>query len=163
MPLKWRHVNVEASQYHRQLDGFCNSWIRLSPCGAIYQDGWSIWNYSSWKTKNQLSCKVYSEVAGEKKNGRQQRCIEVVITEYFQIIECLCCMFAHIHYYAVMMRTIASQITSITIVYPGADQGKHQSSASLACVPGNSPVIGEFPAQRASSAEMFPFDDVIMI
>ena len=26
----------------------------------------------------------------------------------------------------------------------------------------NSPVIGEFPAQRASNAEMFSFDDVIM-
>ena len=29
------------------------------------------------------------------------------------------------------------------------------------CV-GNSAVTGEFPAQRASNAEMFPFDDVIM-
>ena len=28
---------------------------------------------------------------------------------------------------------------------------------------GNSPVTSEFPAQRASNAEMFPFDDVIMI
>ena len=28
---------------------------------------------------------------------------------------------------------------------------------------GNSPVAGEFPSQRASNAEMFPFDDVIMI
>ena len=27
---------------------------------------------------------------------------------------------------------------------------------------GNSPVTGEFPAQRASNAEIFPFDDVIM-
>ena len=27
---------------------------------------------------------------------------------------------------------------------------------------GNSPVTGEFPAQRASNAEMFPFDDVII-
>ena len=27
---------------------------------------------------------------------------------------------------------------------------------------GNSPVTGEFPAQRASSAKMFPFDDVMM-
>ena len=27
---------------------------------------------------------------------------------------------------------------------------------------GNSPVTGEFPSQRASSVEMFPFDDVIM-
>ena len=28
---------------------------------------------------------------------------------------------------------------------------------------GNSPVAGEFTAQRASNAEMFPFDDVIML
>ena len=28
---------------------------------------------------------------------------------------------------------------------------------------GNSPVPGEFPAQMASNAEMFPFDDVIML
>ena len=28
---------------------------------------------------------------------------------------------------------------------------------------GNSPVTGEFPAQRASHVEMFPFDDVIMV
>ena len=28
---------------------------------------------------------------------------------------------------------------------------------------GNSPVTGEFPAQRASSAEKFPFHDVIMV
>ena len=27
---------------------------------------------------------------------------------------------------------------------------------------GNSPMAGEFPAQRASNAEMFRFDDVIM-
>ena len=62
------------------------------------------------------------------------------------------------------MGAMASQITSLTIVYltvySGADQRKHQSSASLAR---NSQVTGEFPAQRASNAEMFPFDDVIMI
>ena len=28
---------------------------------------------------------------------------------------------------------------------------------------GNSPVTGEFPAQRASNAEIFPFDDAIMV
>ena len=27
---------------------------------------------------------------------------------------------------------------------------------------GNAPVTGEFPAQRASNAKIFPFDDVIM-
>ena len=58
------------------------------------------------------------------------------------------------HYCDVMM---ASQITSLTIVYSivhsGADQRKHQSSAWLAFVRENSPVSGEFPAQRARNAE----------
>ena len=57
---------------------------------------------------------------------------------------------------SVRMGAMASQITKLTvvylIVYSGADQRKHQSFASLAFV-GNSPVIGEFPAQRASDAE----------
>ena len=51
------------------------------------------------------------------------------------------------------MGAMASQITSLTIVYSnvnsGADQRKHQSSASLA-------LCGDFPAQRASSAENVP-------
>ena len=67
---------------------------------------------------------------------------------------------------SVLMSAIVSQITSLTIVYSavysGADQRKHQSSASLAFLEGDSPEIGEFPAQRASNGEMFPFDDVIM-
>ena len=64
------------------------------------------------------------------------------------------------------MGTMASQITSLTIVYSsvysGADQRKHQSSASLAFVraihrgPVNSP--HKWPVTR----KMFPFDDVIM-
>ena len=69
------------------------------------------------------------------------------------------------HYNDVTMSTIASQITSLTIVstvYSGADQRKHQSSASLAFVwgihrgPVNSP--HKWPVTR----KMFPFDDVIM-
>ena len=59
------------------------------------------------------------------------------------------------------MGIVASQITSLTIVYTtvysDADQSKHQSCASLAFVWG----IGEFPAQMASYAENV-FDDVIM-
>ena len=73
----------------------------------------------------------------------------------------------HEHYDDVIMGTIASQITSLTIVYStvysGADQSKHQSSASLAFVwgihrgPVNSP--HKWPVTR----KLFPFDDVIMI
>ena len=55
------------------------------------------------------------------------------------------------------MGTMASQITSLTIVYSavysGADQSKHQSSASLAFVWGIHRGPGEFPAQMASNAE----------
>ena len=71
-----------------------------------------------------------------------------------------------IHYTDVIMTTIASQITSLTVVYSiiysDADQRKHQSSASLAFVRGihrwpvNSP--HKWPATRKG----FPFDDVIM-
>ena len=60
----------------------------------------------------------------------------------------------HFHYDDIIMGAIASKITGIAIVYYafylGADQRKHQSSASLAFVP---PVPGEFPAQRASNTE----------
>ena len=55
------------------------------------------------------------------------------------------------------MTMLASQITSLTvvysIVYSGVNQRKHQSSASLAICAGNSPGTGEFPAQMASYAE----------
>ena len=61
------------------------------------------------------------------------------------------------YYNDVIMSAMASQITSLTIVssvvYSGADHRKHRSSASLAFVWGNSPVTGEFPAQRAGNAE----------
>ena len=55
------------------------------------------------------------------------------------------------------MSAMASQITGLKIVYSlvysGADQSKHQSSASNGLCAGNSSVTGEFPAQRASNAE----------
>ena len=61
---------------------------------------------------------------------------------------------------------MASQITSLTIVYSsvysGADQRKHQSSASLAFVRGihHSPVTS--PHKGPVTRKMFPFCDVIM-
>ena len=77
------------------------------------------------------------------------------------------CMYSIlVHYCDVIMVAIASQITSLTIVYStvysDADQRKHQSFASLAFVRGihwgpvNSP--HKWPVTR----KMFPFDDVIM-
>ena len=58
------------------------------------------------------------------------------------------------HHDDVIMTAMASQITSLSIVYSivfsGADQSKHQSSASLAFV---REFTGEFPAQMASTTE----------
>ena len=71
------------------------------------------------------------------------------------------------HYTDVTMSPMASQITSLGIVYStvysDADQRKHQSSASLTFVrrihrgPVNS------PHKRPVTRKMFPFDDVIML
>ena len=55
------------------------------------------------------------------------------------------------------MGAIASQITSLTIVYStvysDADQRKHQKLRVTGLCTGNSPGIGEFPAQMASHTE----------
>ena len=68
------------------------------------------------------------------------------------------------HHGDVIMGPITYQITSPTIVYStvysDADQGKHQSSASLAFVQGIHPVNS--PHKWPVTRKMFPFDDVIM-
>ena len=69
-------------------------------------------------------------------------------------------------YNYVIMGAIASQITSLTIVYStvysGADQRKHQSSASLASVRGFQRWPVNSPHKGPEKRKMFPFDDVIM-
>ena len=71
-----------------------------------------------------------------------------------------------LHYCDVIMGAVASQITSLTIIYSTiysvADQRKHESSASLAFVRGihRSPVNS--PHKWPVTWKMFPFDDVIM-
>ena len=70
------------------------------------------------------------------------------------------------HYDDVMMGAIASQITSLTIVYStvysGADQSKRQSSASLAFVWGIHRGPVNFPHKWPVTRKIFPFHDVIM-
>ena len=68
------------------------------------------------------------------------------------------------HYNDVIMGSIASHITSLTIVYSavysGADQRKHQSSASLAFVWGIHRGPVNSPHKRPVIRKMFPFDNV---
>ena len=71
------------------------------------------------------------------------------------------------HYNDVIMGTTASQITSITnvysTVYSGADQRKHQSSASLAFVLGLRRWPVNYPHKWPVTRKMFPFDVIIMV
>ena len=70
------------------------------------------------------------------------------------------------HYNDIIMSAVASEITSLTIVYSvvysGTDQRKHQSSSSLAFVRG----IHQWPVNSLHKGpvtrKMLPFDDVIM-
>ena len=71
------------------------------------------------------------------------------------------------HYNDVIMGAIASQITSLTIVYSNdysdADQRKNQIPASLAVVRGIHRGPGYSPHKWPVTRKMFPFDDVIML
>ena len=71
-----------------------------------------------------------------------------------------------VHYDDVIMTMLASQITSLTvvysIVYSGVNQRKHQSSASLAFVREIHRGPVNFPHKWPVTRKIFPFDDVIM-
>ena len=70
------------------------------------------------------------------------------------------------HFNDVIMGATASQIPSLMLVYStvysGADQGRHQSSASLAFVWGIDRAPVNSPHKWPVTRKMFPFDDVII-
>ena len=74
--------------------------------------------------------------------------------------------YLHFHYCDIIMSTMASQITSPTIVcsnvYSGADQRKHQSSASLAFVRGIHLWLVNSSHKGSVTQKMFPFGDAFM-
>ena len=76
------------------------------------------------------------------------------------------CTWQLFHYSDVIMSTMASQITSLMIVYltiySGSDQRKHQSSVSLAFVWGIHQWLVNFSHKGPVMLKMVPFDDVIM-
>ena len=71
------------------------------------------------------------------------------------------------HYTDVIMSAMASQITDVSIVWSaicsGADQRKHQSSASLVFVRGIRWWLVNSPHKGPVTRKMFPFDDVIIL
>ena len=85
---------------------------------------------------------------------------------FWQTHDCPNCYKPISHYDDVIMGVMATQITSLTIVYStvysGSDQSKHQSSASLAFVWGSHRGPVNSPHKWPVTRKMFPFDDVIM-
>ena len=81
---------------------------------------------------------------------QKHRCSDIITETYSDII----------------MGAMASQITSLTIVYStlysGTDQRKYQSSASLASVRGIHRWPVNSPHKGPVTRKMFSFDDVIM-
>ena len=106
---------------------------------------------------NQRSCALYSICKLDK----------TPLLSTSTIGACVMRRFLDYHYGDVIMGAMASQITSLTIVYStvylGVDLKKHQSSASLAFVRG----IHRRPVNSLHKGtvmrKMFPFDDVIML
>ena len=84
----------------------------------------------------------------------------------FVAVLSLCLRKSGVRYSDVIMGTIASQITSLTIVYStvysGADERKNQSSPSLSFVRGIHRGLVNSPHKWSVTRKMFPFDDVIM-
>ena len=74
--------------------------------------------------------------------------------------------FRHPNYSDVIIGVMASQITSVSIVYStvcsGVDQRKHQSSTSLVIVRGIQRWPVNSPHKGPVTQKIFPFDDVIM-
>ena len=70
------------------------------------------------------------------------------------------------HYSDVIRSTMATQITSLTIVCSTVYWRRRSKKTSklrfTGLCAGVSPVTGKFTAQRASNAEMFPFNDITM-
>ena len=91
--------------------------------------------------------------------------MEVIILQYPKCDAGLA-RHASIKHYSIIMSVMASQITSLTIVYSTVysctNQRKHQRSASLAFVRGFHQWPVNSPHKGPVTRKMFPFDDVMM-
>ena len=105
------------------------------------------------KRRKKLPCNVFQQ------NKNELCCRDIYLKTRMRIFKAL-------HYDDVIMTMLASQITSLavvySIVYSGVNQRKHQSSASLAFVREIHRGPVNFPHKWPVTRKMFPFDDVIM-
>ena len=91
----------------------------------------------------------------------------VIWTHHIYIFKKERVSFCRIHHFNdIIMGAVVSQIISISIVYSTVFRRISKKTLKLRVTglcEGNSPVTGEFPAQRASNAENVSCDDLIML
>ena len=151
----WANVDLVpcrrmASPGHNELKGIIKAHVWDNPMKTLFRSYPSSNQFEIWRKVRTISYKTYWWLFLHTWYLQQQT--------YYDM--------RGIHYCDAIMGTVASQITSLmivyTTVYSDANQSKHQSSASLAFVwgihrgPVNSP--HKWPVTR----KMFSFDDVIM-
>ena len=111
-----------------------------------------------WNKQNYYHCWIYYWVMISRLGVKLSQHIGFNLILLIGIFRC--------HYDDAIMGAIGSEITSLTIVYStvysGADQSKHQSSASLAFVWGIHRGPVNSPHKWPVTWKMFLFDDVIM-
>ena len=120
----------------------------LNQCRYMYIVNWTLGNNSNW---NLINTTIFWQENVFKNVANQ----EAAILSWPQCGNMRNMHFEH--YSGVIMGAMASQITSIAIVYSTLYSRRRSKKTSKLCVTGlfdgNSPVTGEFRAQRASNAE----------
>ena len=117
-----------------------------------------LWCYMIWCIYDNviMGYKSVSNISLETKLSWKKFEISITVT-----------VFCSEHHNDVIMNAMASQITSLRIIYStvcsGADQRKHQNSASLAFVRGIYRCPVNSPHKWPVTLKIFPFDDVTML
>ena len=161
------------------------TWRQRLSRQCLYWSEW--WNYKMWSCERIPSYQsfitsicLFGILTSRRIPYASSKCSSCVIlycavvVGYDQSIDIPWCLgdvrlftICSIRYNDVIISTMASQITSLTIVYSafysGTDERKHQSSASLAFVRGIHRWPVNSPYKGPVMWKMIPFDDVIML
>ena len=165
----WQHSTMYRAVASRAVDGNANPKVGAGSCTHSNKH-----TYPTWGVDLQAMSKVnYVEIQrreGPAHHGMWMNPSTVpstVVIKWWKMTKATRSSRAiRSHYCDVIMGEIASQITSLTIVYStvysDADQKNHQSSASLAFERGIHRGPVNSPHRWPVTRKMFPFDDVIM-
>ena len=172
IPAHWKHKNLY--QYLRYcLKRGCSVTTFLQECAITARSGSShewlitLFVFCIYNTSRPIDAYMPHLTLTPRASSQYVICKPDELVHLTEHTHGLCFGAFCYHYNDVIMGSMASQITSLTIVfsavYSGADQRKHQSFASLTFVwrihrgPLNS------PPKWSVTEKMFPFDDVIMM